>query len=282
MKKMPIYDLAVRWPDGKQSLQRIIKLGGLPLYGRPKYLKIPDGKVAIVQHGGEISLLFSAKSIDGPRKVKVADGTFEDQGYLVRAKTGTLKKPKGKEPRRLGIKWRGFGQIRYFDATSGRSVLIDDSFDNSDKEYMDDNKEVIPGGYHARPYSGGIPGLTKNHPEAKLVDEYVEWMNRPGSFEHPYLQAGRLYTDLFDRRYWRLIEAKTEIDRFTLRTAVGQLLDYKRFFSRKPALGVLLPSRPSESSLEYLTECHVTALWRTPTGRFSDLSQGTSWTARER
>ena len=282
MKKMPTHDLAVRWADGKQSLQRVIRSKGVPLHGYPHHLTNPDGTVAIVQRGGEISLLFRVKSVNGPCRVKLADGQVYDQGYFVRAKPGSIRKPSGKRLSRLGIKWYAIGQFRYFDANKGRAVLIDDKFENNEKVYLDDTEKAPQDFYYVKPYSGGIPGLTKNHPEAKLVDEYVEWMNRPETFEHPYLQAGRLYVDLFDRRHWRLFEAKTDIDRVTLRTAVGQLLDYKRFFTRKPSLGVLLPARPSESSLDYLLDSHVAVIWRTPTGRFSGLSKGPSWTERER
>ena len=94
--------------------------------------------------------------------------------------------------------------------------------------------------------------------------------------------SARLFTDLFDRTRWRLIEAKANVDRRTLRTAVWQLYDYKRFFDRRPSLGVLLPERPTGICLLYLAHCRVTGLWNTPTGRFCDSSQGMMWTGGDR
>lgn len=271
---MAQHDLAIRWANGSRSLQRIRRLKGVPLHGFPHHLRCPGGQVAIVQRDGEISLIFEACKIDGQRRVQRADGKVQGDGVIVRAKQGTLRSPGRNDPKQLGIRWRAIGQFRYFDAKTGNAVIVGDDFRRTDDDYLDEHPTPQ---LHRRPYVGGIPGVERNHPEAQLVDEYVAWINAPERFDHRYLPGPRLFTDLFDGRYWRLIEAKANIERRTLRTAVGQLLDYKRFFSRKPSLGVLVPARPSDACLEYLASCKVTAIWRTPRGRFGDSSEGRLW-----
>jgi hypothetical protein len=126
------------------------------------------------------------------------------------------------------------------------------------------------------PYSDGIPNRRKGDPESRLVAEYVRWMDAENRFEHHPLDEANGYTDLFDRRYWRVIEAKARTDRRTLRLAVGQLLDYKRHYRRKPSMGVLLASRPDGDDLEFLSSCGVAAIWRTPSGKFTD-NQDRAW-----
>ena len=148
----------------------------------------------------------------------------------------------------------------------------------SDEEYLDDGYLAIPPNFRA--YLGGIPGVSRGHPEARLVDAYVRWMQRPDHFSHRYLPSEGLFTDLFDRAYWRLLEAKADCERRTLRTAVGQLYDYKRYFARRPSLGVLLPERPSNACMNYLRDCRVVVVWRTPAGRFSDSTEDKRWTKR--
>jgi hypothetical protein len=128
------------------------------------------------------------------------------------------------------------------------------------------------------PFQGGIPGCERGAPEAALVNAYVAWIGVPERFGHQYLPKEKLHTDLFDRSCWRLIEAKVRTDRVALRTAVGQLLDYQRCYpARHPSLGLLLPERPLKSGLDYLRACNMTAIWKTPSGRFSDSSSDRRW-----
>lgn len=52
--------------------------------------------------------------------------------------------------------------------------------------------------------------------------------------------------------------------------ALGQLLDYKRFYARSPSLAVLLPQKPDASTLELLADYRVTVIWETRPGRFEE------------
>jgi hypothetical protein len=62
-----------------------------------------------------------------------------------------------------------------------------------------------------------------------------------------------------------LIEAKPDADRGSIRIAIGQLLDYKRFLA-KPGdadLAVLTIGRPKEEYLELLRSLQISSLWFT-------------------
>lgn len=61
----------------------------------------------------------------------------------------------------------------------------------------------------------------------------------------PAGQASPIYTDLFDATDNVLYEAKSDNSRESIRMAIGQLLDYRRFLSPEPRLAVLLPSQPA-------------------------------------
>ena len=60
-----------------------------------------------------------------------------------------------------------------------------------------------------------------------------------------------------------LIEVKPDPDLGSIRIAIGQLLDYRRFLPRQAAtdLALLTISRPSQSHLDLLHELQITALW---------------------
>ena len=60
-----------------------------------------------------------------------------------------------------------------------------------------------------------------------------------------------------------LIEVKPDPDRGSIRIAIGQLLDYRRFLKRSAAsdLAVLTILPPSPSYIELLEELQITALW---------------------
>jgi hypothetical protein len=76
-----------------------------------------------------------------------------------------------------------------------------------------------------------------------------------------------------------LIEAKPDPDMGSIRIAIGQLLDYRRFLPRQPAtdLALLTISRPSESHLELLQELQITALWFTAVDCVALEGSGKAW-----
>lgn len=272
-------DLAVRWSDARSSLSRINLLGGVPVSGYPQHLRNPGGKVAVVMHGGEVALDFTVGGIDGPQIVTLAGGQKKN-GFVIKAKRGSIRTRNGKSAYRLGIQWRAVGQFRYFDAKTRKSLTIDSSRSRGG-EYLTDDQPMAEK-ISFQDFRGSIPGHPKDYPEAKLVARYVEWLNDPEGFGHNYIREAGLFVDLFDRRKWRLIEAKASAERERVRMAVGQLMDYRRFYAKAPSLGVLLPERPTAACLTYLRENRITAVWRTSTGRFSDSTAEHTWTLRRR
>jgi hypothetical protein len=75
-------------------------------------------------------------------------------------------------------------------------------------------------------------------------------------------EAKPLFADLLDRTTNTLYEAKGTVGRDALRTAVGQLLDYRRFIEPTPRLAVLLPTAPREDLRAYLQGAGVGVVWR--------------------
>jgi hypothetical protein len=78
----------------------------------------------------------------------------------------------------------------------------------------------------------------------------------------PSGEAKPLFPDLIDRTTNRLFEAKGTVERRSIRMAVGQLLDYRRFVEPTPRLAVLLPTAPREDLRDYLQSAGVELVWR--------------------
>jgi hypothetical protein len=75
-------------------------------------------------------------------------------------------------------------------------------------------------------------------------------------------EAKPLFVDLIDRSTNTLYEAKGTVERGSIRMAVGQLLDYRRFVQPAPRLAVLLPAEPRADLREYLKGAGVDVVWR--------------------
>ena len=75
-------------------------------------------------------------------------------------------------------------------------------------------------------------------------------------------EAKPLFADLFDRSTNTLFEAKGTVERGSIRMAVGQLLDYRRFLDPAPRLTVLLPTEPREDLRGLLQSAGVDVVWR--------------------
>jgi hypothetical protein len=75
-------------------------------------------------------------------------------------------------------------------------------------------------------------------------------------------EAKPLFSDLIDRTTNTLYEAKGSVERGAIRTAIGQLMDYRRFVHPTPRLGVLLPSRPRNDLADLLSSVGIDLVWR--------------------
>ena len=79
-----------------------------------------------------------------------------------------------------------------------------------------------------------------------------------------------LACDLVDETAGVLYEAKGNILRSSVRMAVGQLLDYRRFERRPMRLGVLLPRAPSSDLRDLVRSVPASAVWPTSDGFTTD------------
>lgn len=269
--------LVIRLPKHEGALSRIRRDRYVSLHGWPHKLKVPGGIVALAAPDGRIRLTARASRLVGPGPVKLLNGGSSATGYRLYL----TKVTKPAIERRLKIRWYAVGQFRYFNAKTWTPVILG-PVEAPSRDYIDHGDAATGGSLPSVPFGGSIPGRSHSDPEARLVREYVEWLGANDEFRHDYLRSERLYTDLFDKRYWRLIEAKLSCDRRNLRTALGQLLDYKRWYTRKPSLGVLVGSKPTPACLRFLTDCGVTVIWRTPEGRFVDSTENRAWAGARR
>jgi hypothetical protein len=254
---MMYYDLAIRCNNKKASISRIIKSGKVPVWGRPKHFHT-GGWVAIVAQDNIIQLMFKAIAIEGPEALNLLNGKTRENSYYIKADKKTFLTPENTSS--PITRWRAIGQYRYFDKVKMKAVQIEPR-SRSSGTYLEKQTQEIAG-TKFKHHTYGIPGKERNHPEAQLVEHYVQWMGGKERFGHNYIRSSRLYVDLFDKTFWQLIEAKASINREAIRMAIGQLRDYKRFYKRPASLAVLLPSRPSDSCMKLLTDNHISVIWK--------------------
>ena len=81
-----------------------------------------------------------------------------------------------------------------------------------------------------------------------------------------YGSVSALVCDLVDETDHVLYEAKGDVRRNSIRMAIGQLLDYRRFESLLMSLAILLPRRPTQDLIELIHSVPVSAVWRTKDG----------------
>jgi hypothetical protein len=114
--------------------------------------------------------------------------------------------------------------------------------------------------------------------ESDLVHRYRQFMADRGEplIRHRIRAPGEatdMLTDLFNPRRNQLIEAKGTVTRDAVRTAIGQLADYARFFSPQPACALLLPQRPRPDLEALLRIQRIALVW--PIGSsFEDNAEG--------
>lgn len=67
--------------------------------------------------------------------------------------------------------------------------------------------------------------------------------------------------DLLDATENRLIEVKHSATRQSVRTAIGALMDYRRFFHPTPTLTLLVPAAPREDLLDLCASLCIEVVW---------------------
>lgn len=105
--------------------------------------------------------------------------------------------------------------------------------------------------------------------EAALVMAYSEWLTKQHpthsgevAYRHEVLVGStRLFTDLYDSVRQELVETKADTRRNSIRTAVGQLLDYRRHVSSE-AQALLVPSKPESDLVDFLKNVEIGCIYR--------------------
>lgn len=112
------------------------------------------------------------------------------------------------------------------------------------------------------------------HPkERSLVQAYSHYLENRDHIvtRYKYTLDGSnyaLYCDLVDKTCHVLYEAKGDVLRTSVRMAIGQLLDYRRFEKTIPKmnLAVLLPRKPAQDLIKLIHSVPASVVWRTNDG----------------
>ena len=122
-----------------------------------------------------------------------------------------------------------------------------------------------------------VPGhdIVASRREQGLVLAYVEYLESQGHTvsRGKYRPDGSdsvLASDLVDETDRVLYEAKGDVRRASVRMAIGQLLDYRRFEPPSTSLAVLLPRMPVQDLIDLILTVPASAVWRT-TDSFASL-----------
>jgi 5-methylcytosine-specific restriction protein A len=114
---------------------------------------------------------------------------------------------------------------------------------------------------------------TATRREGELVDRYIEWSGPAETFSRwclrPPGELRPLLTDIYSETQNVLYEAKGTATRGAIRTAIGQLLDYRRHIDRADLrLAVLLPHFPGEDLVDLVTGVGISVVAERPSGGF--------------
>lgn len=116
-----------------------------------------------------------------------------------------------------------------------------------------------------------------NRVEAGLVQDYVRHLEAAGDEVAALLitlpGGGSIRNDMINRTSRTLIEAKQASTRKHIRTAIGQIFDYQRFWKAHHR-AVLVPDKPNDDLLNLLGSAAIKAIWRDSSGRFKDNAKG--------
>jgi hypothetical protein len=116
-------------------------------------------------------------------------------------------------------------------------------------------------------------GTTATRQEGELVDRYKAWSGPAETFSRwrlrPPGELRPLFTDIYSETQNVLYEAKGTATRDAIRTAIGQLLDYRRHIDRDHLrLALLLPHLPSADLIDLATGLGIAVVAEQPGGGF--------------
>lgn len=124
----------------------------------------------------------------------------------------------------------------------------------------------------------GFESSSRERREQALVVDFGALLSHAGRsvLRHTYQlpSGGMMACDIFDSDTGVLYEAKSDVSRTSIRMAVGQLLDYRRFEPPGTRLAVLLPKAPSPDSLVYLRSLEIGVVYADPSAECGFTSAG--------
>ena len=133
--------------------------------------------------------------------------------------------------------------------------------------------EVSVEAQHVERFHISIPGkdIEATRGEQSLVLAFKQYLENQGHrvTRHEYRPDGpapALWCDLVDETDHVLYEAKGDVLRTSVRMAIGQLFDYRRFEPPSTGVAVLLPRQPAPDIIDLIHSVPASVVWRTKDG----------------
>ena len=167
-------DVAIHWPRRAKAVAGILRSGRCPSHAVPRKLRA-GGLVALVATDGEVLLLFRLARIEENVSVIGSSGQRFPNGCVLVARRGTVRRPRGRDPRVLNVNRHAPGAFAYFDARTFERVVNQ----LGDGESTVDSSQVPK---HTAFPSRSVPFFANNigkrlsQPERQLLMAYVKWV----------------------------------------------------------------------------------------------------------
>lgn len=124
--------------------------------------------------------------------------------------------------------------------------------------------------------SSGAPPTEAERTESLLVERLIQFLEEKNcTLKRWKLKAGGpggavLYTDPYFIENKELFEVKSDSSRQSIRMAIGQLFDYRRFIPVEGLkLTILVPSRPSDDLINLIHGLDMDCIYENKEGRFT-------------
>ena len=140
---------------------------------------------------------------------------------------------------------------------------------NKSSRLSDDNRSVRVTDVeqvHTPEYSviGSSDEKIATRREQKMVLAFSDYLSSKGHVvkQHVYGNGqSAMRCDLFDETSNVLYEAKGTSHRMSIRLAIGQLFDYRRFEDKEPGLAILIPGRPNDEIVDLCNALTIEIVW---------------------
>ena len=229
--------VSIHWPNDERRINKALRSGVIEVQRVPRQLKLPGGTVALVDSQQNVLLIGKMRRIDSGVEVTNFEGEKAKGSHLIMDKA-SLRKPTGKDPKKLAVLSKYVGAPYYLDRewrpinSSGGGLVdvVQEQFGERNIEFHRFNSEKL------------------SKPEKDLLLRYQEWIGDYDGFSRPNFKKEGIIGDLFISRFYCLVEAKAFPQRNDMRKAIGQLFDYQFCFeNRSPTLAYLTTEKPQRS-----------------------------------